>query len=87
MLAARIEPNLLDEAFVILDAKLNDDVNQQVQQTFDVGSCKVAAALILLNQKNQLLKGQFRARGVNTGDGSRVSRIHVPQIVECLFCP
>jgi hypothetical protein len=38
VLAERVEPDLLDEPLMILDAELDHDVDDQVQQAPDVGS-------------------------------------------------
>ena len=37
-LALRLIPDLLDEALVALDAELNDDIDQQIEQALDVAA-------------------------------------------------
>ena len=57
-----------------VDAKLDDDIDQQVQEALDVAARKFAAALILLHQQYQLLEGQLRTGRMNAGDGARGGR-------------
>src|SRR5580693_339383 len=86
-LALRVVPDLLDEALVRLDAELDDDIDQQIEQALDVVACELAPALVLLHQQYQLLERQFGARRVHTGNGAGMAGIDVAQIIEGLFGP
>src|ERR1700681_3428751 len=86
-LALRLDPDFLDEALVPLDAELNDDVDEKVQQALDVAARQFAAAWVLLDQQAQLLEGEFSARCVNAGDGAGVAGIDIAQVVEGLLRP
>src|SRR6202795_2737401 len=83
-LALRLEPDFLDEALMPLDAELDDDVDEKVQQALDVAARQFAAARILLDQQHELLEGQFGARCMDAGDGAGVARIDVAQVIEGL---
>src|ERR1700676_2410002 len=75
--AVRLIPDLFDEALMALDAELNDDIDQEVQELLDVGARQFLARTALLHEKYQLLEGQFRARGMDTRDGTGVAAIDV----------
>src|ERR1700720_1103539 len=83
--ARRVIPDLSDTALSILDAELNDDIDQQIQEALDVGSREFLARAALFDEKDKLLDGQFGARGMDTGDRPGVSAIDVAQIVERLL--
>src|ERR1700733_796726 len=67
-LALGLIPDFLNEALVALDAKLNHDVNQQIEQILDIGPSEALAAAALLHQQHQLLEGQFRTGRVHARD-------------------
>jgi hypothetical protein len=46
---------------------------------------RIAAAGALLDQEHQLLKGQLAACRVDARDRSRVTRVHIPEVVERLL--
>jgi hypothetical protein len=73
MLAFGVVPDFLYESFVALDAELNDNIDEQVQKTLDVGPREIAAALILFDQQHQLFEGQLGAGRVHTGNGPGVA--------------
>ena len=58
-----------------LDTELNDDINQEVEELFDVGARQFLAGSALFNKKHQLLEGEFRARGMDARDGAWVAAI------------
>src|SRR5580693_8290698 len=68
-------PDLFDEALMALDAELNDDIDQEVQELLDVGARQFLPRSALFHEKHQLLKSQFGACGVNTRDGARVAAV------------
>src|ERR1700722_18586036 len=86
-LAFRLVPDFLDEALVPLDTELNDDVNEKVQEAFDIATRQFSAARILLDQQYELLEGEFGAGCMNTGDGPGVARVDIAQIVEGFLGP
>src|SRR5277367_1777305 len=73
--AVRLIPDLFDEALMALDAELNDDIDQEVQELLDVGARQFLPRATLFDEKHQLFKGQFRARGMDTCDGAGVAAI------------
>src|SRR6266403_1202631 len=85
--AVGLKPGLFDVALVVLNAELDHDVHQEIQEALDVLAREFLAGTALLDQQYQLLKGQFRARGVHTGDRSGVPRVDVAQIVKRLLRP
>src|SRR6266404_2705998 len=80
-----IKVDLLDETLVPLHAELDHHVDQQIEQALDVRARERAAARALLDEQHELLEGELAASGVHAGDGSRVTRVHVPQVIEGLI--
>src|SRR5579859_7778854 len=78
-------PDLADEAFVPLDSALDNDIHEKVQKALDVAARQLAAAGALFDQQHQLLEGKLGTGRVNTGDGAGMTRIHITEIVKCLF--
>src|SRR5579859_6583830 len=56
MFALGLIPDLTDDAPVIVEAALDDDVDQQIQKPFDVGAVQRAAARTLLDEQHELLE-------------------------------
>src|SRR5262245_60384611 len=54
-------PDFFDEALVTLDAKLDDDIDEQVQEALDVRARKLRAAATLLHEQHELLEGELCA--------------------------
>src|ERR1700744_3118212 len=76
--AVRLIPDLFDESLMALDAELNDDVDQEIQQLLDIGARQFLTGTTLLYQKHQLLEGEFRARRMHAGDRARVAAVDIP---------
>src|ERR1700727_714154 len=72
-LALGVIPDLLHKALVALEPKLNDDINQEVEELLDIGPRQLPTRRTLLDQEHQLLKREFRARRVHARDGARVA--------------
>ena len=77
MLARRVEPHFTDDALVPHQGALNNHVDEQIQQGFDIAAGQAAAARALLDQQHHLFKREFRTRRVHTGDRPRVTRVDV----------
>src|SRR2546430_275301 len=75
-------PDLLDEALVALDAELDDDIHQQVEQALDVVPGELAPSVALFHEQHQLFERQLPASGVDAGDGSGMTGVHIAQVVE-----
>src|ERR1700730_17629805 len=80
--ALRGVPDILDIAVMSFPAKLNDDVDEQIQQLLDVCAGESPTPRRLLDEEHQLLKGQLGTCGMETVDRARVPRIDVAQVVE-----
>ena len=70
---------------MVLNAELNHDVDQQIQEILDIAARELAAALVLLDEQYELLERQLGTRRVHARDRSRMPRIDVAQIIECLL--
>jgi hypothetical protein len=55
-LAARIKPDLLDEAPVALDTELDHDIHQQIEQLLDVGARQLLAPRLCLTSSTSCSK-------------------------------
>src|SRR5215469_12173675 len=80
-------PNLFDVALVMIDAKLDHDVDKEVEQVLDVRPGELLTSGTLLDEENQLLEGELCACGMDARDRSRMAGVDVPKIVERLFGP
>src|SRR5689334_15784228 len=61
-LAGGVKPHLSDTALVALDAKLHDDIDEQVQQALDVMTSQLGASSTLFDQQNELLECELGTR-------------------------
>ena len=78
-------PYFLDEALVPLDAELDDDIQQEVEQALDVVPGELAPSVALFHEQHQLFERQLAASGVDAGDGSGVTAVHIAQVIEGFF--
>src|SRR6185437_11982235 len=83
--AGGIEPYLTHDAPVVLEAALNYDVDEQMQQAADITACEGAAARALLDQQHELLEGELGAGRMHAGDRARMPGVDVAQVVERLL--
>src|ERR1700686_9787 len=74
--------DFLDKALVPLDAELDNHIYQQVEQALDVAPRELAPSRALFHEEHQLLERQLAASGVDASDGSRVTGVHIAQVVE-----
>src|ERR1700730_1196325 len=75
--AVRLIPDLFDKSLMALDAELNDDIDQEVQEFLDIGARQFLPCATLFHEKHQLLEGECRARGMDAGDGARMAAVDV----------
>src|SRR5213080_624152 len=68
-----------------LEAALDDHVDEQVQEALDVAAREAPSAAALLDEQHQLLERQLGAGRVHAGDGSRMTRVDVTQVIERLL--
>jgi len=80
-------PDFLDEALMALDAELYDDIHQQVEQALDVAPRELAPSRALFHEEHQLLERQLAASGMDAGDGTGVTGVHIAQVVEGFLRP
>src|SRR6185437_16292742 len=59
-LAVRVEPDLSNETLMALHPKLNDDVDEEIEETLDVLPRELRSAVALLDEQHQLLEGELR---------------------------
>jgi len=85
--AVRLIPDLFDEALMALDAELNDDIDQEVQELLDVGARQFLATAALLDEEHELLEGELGAGGVHARDRTRVAGVGIAQVIEGLVGP
>src|SRR4029077_13069858 len=78
-------PDFLDDALVALDAKLDDDIHQQVEQALDVVPGELAPSVALFHEQHQLFERQLAASGMDAGDGTGGTGVHIAQVVEGFF--
>ena len=76
--AVRVIPDLFDEALMALDAELNDDIDQEVEEFLDIGPRQFLARATLFDEEHQLLEGELRACGMDARDGAGMAAIDVP---------
>src|SRR5262249_2472266 len=81
----RLVPDLPHEALVTLDATLDHNVHQEIQQALDIAARQLATSSALLDQQYQLFESQLGTRGMDAGNRTWMTRVHVAQIVERLF--
>src|SRR5207237_3969769 len=86
-LARGVEPHLADDALMALEAALNDHVADKVQQALAVAAREAPSAATLLDEQHQLLERELGAGRVHAGDGSRMTRVDVAQVIERLLGP
>src|SRR5437764_1422652 len=86
-LARGVEPHLADDALMAIEAALNDHVDEKVQQALDVAAREAPSAATLLDEQHQLLERELCAGRVHAGDGSRMTRVDVAQVIERLLGP
>lgn len=55
------------------NAKLHDDIDQQIQQVLDISAGQLLAATALLDQQHQLLEGKLGTRRMDTRDRAWVT--------------
>jgi len=70
-------PDFLDEALVPLDAELDDDIHQEVEQALDVVPGELAPSVALFHEQHQLFERQLAAFGMDAGDGTGVAGVHI----------
>src|ERR1700730_293989 len=85
--ASRVVPDLPDEALMALDAELDHDIDEEVEQLLDVRARQLLPAAALLDQQHELLEGELRARRMHARDRARVPGVHVPEVIERLLRP
>src|SRR5882672_5106393 len=78
-------PDFLDEALVPLDAELDDDIHQEVEQALDVVPGELAPSVALFHEQHQLFERQLAASGMDASDGTGVTGVHIAQVVEGFF--
>src|SRR5487761_255107 len=71
-------PDLTNEALVALDPELDDDIDEKMEEIFDVGARELAPRGTLLDEEHQLLEGELGARRMDARDRARVPGVHVP---------
>ena len=61
---------------------MHHDIDQHFEQRADVVACQIGAAFAFLDQQSQLLERQFGGIGMNCGDRTGMTRVHIAQIEE-----
>jgi len=61
------------------------NIHQQVEQALDVVPGELAPSVALFHEQHQLFERQLAASGVDAGDGSWVTGVHIAQVVEGFF--
>src|SRR6202158_2840013 len=81
-LAFGLIPDFLDVAMGAVHGKLNDDVDEEIEQRLNVRAAEILSALGLLDEQHELLEGQLGTRRMETRDRARVPGVHIAQVVE-----
>src|ERR1700686_3636290 len=68
--ASGVVPDLPDEALMALDAELDHDIDEEVEELLDVRARELLPAAALLDQQHELLEGELCARRVHARDGA-----------------